>query len=53
MPVENVPSLKQTFSQLKMDGWNTIVSFWGPAYFKGRTVNFRECSILLLISVPY
>ena len=20
---------------LKMDGWNTIVSFWGPAYFQG------------------
>ena len=19
-----------------MDGWNTIVSFWGPAYFQGR-----------------
>ena len=18
-----------------MDGWNTIVSFWGPAYFQG------------------
>ena len=23
-------------SHLKMDGWNTIVSFWGPAYFQGR-----------------
>ena len=22
-------------SPLKMDGWNTIVSFWGPAYFQG------------------
>ena len=22
-------------SHLKMDGWNTIVSFWGPAYFQG------------------
>ena len=25
-----------------MDGWNTIVSFWGLAYFQGRTVSFRE-----------
>ena len=24
-------------SHLKMDGWNTIVSFWGPAYFQGQT----------------
>ena len=23
-------------SHLKMDGWNTIVSFWGPAYFQVR-----------------
>ena len=22
-------------SHLKMDGWNTIVSYWGPAYFQG------------------
>ena len=27
---------------LKMDGWNTIISFWGPAYFQGRFVSFRE-----------
>ena len=27
-----------------MDGWNTIVSFWGPAYFQVRTVSFRECT---------
>ena len=20
---------------LKMDGWNTSLSFWGPAYFQG------------------
>ena len=25
-----------------MDDWNTIVSFWVPAYFQGRTVSFRE-----------
>ena len=29
-------------SHLKMDGWKTILSFWGPAYFQGRTVSFRE-----------
>ena len=29
-----------------MDGWNTIVSFWGPAYFQVRTVSFRECICL-------
>ena len=29
-------------SHLKMDGWNRIVSFWGTAYFKVRTVSFRE-----------
>ena len=29
----------------KMDGWNTILSFWGPAYFQGRfAVSFREGS---------
>ena len=33
-------------SPLKMDGWNTIVSFWGPAYFQGRTVSFRECKLV-------
>ena len=37
-------SLPETnISPLKMDGWNTIVSFWGPAYFQGRTVSFSEC----------
>ena len=30
-------------SRLKMDGWNTMVSFWGLAYFQRRTVRFREC----------
>ena len=29
---------------LKMDVSHRIVSFWGPAYFQGRTaVSFREC----------
>ena len=31
-----LPTLPETNSSpLKMDGWNTIVSFWGPAYFQG------------------
>ena len=31
-------------SHLNMDGWNTIVSFRGPAYFPGVfAVSFREC----------
>ena len=25
-----------------MNGWKTILSFWGPAYFQGRSVSFRE-----------
>ena len=25
-----------------MDGWKMILSFWGPAYFQGGTVSFRE-----------
>ncbi len=30
-----LPTLPETnSSHLKMDGWNTIVSFWGPAYFQ-------------------
>jgi len=31
---EDLPSLQQTFSPLKMDGWKMILSFWGPAYFQ-------------------
>ena len=30
-------------SHPKMVGWNTIVSFWGPAYFQVQAVSFREC----------
>ena len=37
------PSLKLTFSHVRMDVWNTIVSFW-MAYFQGRSVSFRECN---------
>ena len=29
-------------SHLKMDGWNTILSFWETPVFQGRTVSFRE-----------
>ena len=39
-----LPSLKLTFSPLKMDGWKTILSFWVSAYFQGRAVSFREGS---------
>ena len=31
----------------------TIVSFWGPAYFQGRTVSFRESRSLLYICLLY
>ena len=36
----HVPSLKLTFFAPETDGCNTILSFWGPAYFQGRTVSF-------------
>ena len=39
--VKLVASLKLTFSPLKMDGWNTILSYWVSAYFQG---------LLLLVS---
>ena len=36
-------SLKLTASShLKTDDWKTILSFWGPAYFQGRAVSFRQ-----------
>ena len=46
LPSGKLPSLKLTW-HLKMDGWNTIVSFWGPAYFifRGENVSFRECNL--------
>ena len=28
-------------SPLKMDGWKTILSYWGPVSFQGRTVKLR------------
>ncbi len=40
-----LPSLKVTFSHLKIDGWKTrIISFWGPASWQVRSVSFRECN---------
>ena len=56
-----VPSLKLTASlHLKIDGWKiTFLSFWGPAYFQGRTVSSRECTLTgfnmfhILISVGF
>ena len=33
--IEQLISLKLTW-HLKMDGWNTILSFWENAYFQGR-----------------
>ena len=38
--------MKLTFSPLKMDCWNTIVSFWVPLpIFRGElAVSFRECN---------
>ena len=30
-------------THLKMDGWKTILSFWGPAYFSGAfAVSLRD-----------
>ena len=40
---EEVTLPKTNKLHLKMDGWNTIVAFWGvKAYFQGRAVSFRE-----------
>ncbi len=51
--LSHIPSLKLTARTWKMDGWNTIVSFWGPAYFQGRTVNFREGRLFLAMTCLY
>ena len=43
----SLPSLKLTFSPLEMDGWNTILSYWGPGLFWGAfAVSFREGNFL-------
>ncbi len=40
----DLPSLETNmFAPEWLDGWHTFSSsFWGPAYFQGRTVSFRE-----------
>ena len=47
---KNDPSVDMTLPEtdslhLKMDGWNTIVSFWEGLLFRGYVgyVSFREC----------
>ena len=41
-PSRQFPSLKLTASlPLKMDGWNTILSFWVSVTFQGRTVKLQ------------
>ena len=37
-----VTTPKFNSSPMKNDGWKTILSFWGPACFQGRTVKLRE-----------
>ena len=34
-----------------MDGWNTIVSFWGLAYFQVRAVRLPEATFFSHIAV--
>ena len=38
-------------SHLKMDSWNTIISFW-DGLFSGCHLSFRGCNILVLPSLP-
>ena len=37
-----LPYLKLTY-HLEIDGWKTILSFWGPAYFQGVMLVFGGC----------
>ena len=40
----NIITLPETnSSHLKMDGWNTIVSFWDCLFSGAFAVSFREC----------
>ena len=43
-----IPSLKLTFSPLKMDGWNTSLSYW-EGLFSGAMLVFRECIVFFYI----
>ena len=47
--LNSLPSLKPTAKALKMDGWNTIVSFW-EGHFQVQTVSFTECKFPTSIS---
>ena len=43
--LELKPTLPETNSSpLKMDGWNTILSYCVSAYFQGPNLSFREAS---------
>ena len=45
-------TLKLTVSHLKIDGWNTIVSFWGwHISLRGELLVFRECIPLSIYQV--
>ena len=40
---EQIYTLPETnSSNLKLNDWNTIVSFWGPAFFQVRSVTLTE-----------
>ena len=41
---KNIPSLKQTCSALKINGWKTTFPFGARPIFRGKSVRFRECS---------
>ena len=42
-PFKDIPSLKLTVRPLKIDAWETILSFWVSAHFSGAfAVSFRE-----------
>ena len=46
------PTLPETnSSHLKMDGWSTIVSSWGPPYFQVRTVSFQESNLQIVVYI--
>ena len=40
-----IPSLKRTVGPLKMDGWKTILSFWGDGLCSRATVSLRRCIV--------
>ena len=38
-------------SHLKMDGWNTIVSFWDALFSGAFAVSFRDCMFYMFLGV--